>query len=79
LSWAPVPGGTVADHWIDLQTEDGLYKAVVKWDGCIHFNRYYLYDPEPDYLHICDLDEFIQQLQELRDAALLHFGTPWPR
>lgn len=52
--------------------------AAVKWDGCTH---YYRRDPamdepdeEPCYHHICDLDEEIARLQELKRLALLYFG-----
>lgn len=58
------------DHWLELQ--DGDYKASVKWDGCIHFSD------EGEYIHICDLEDFIKRLEELRDLAKTHFGPKWP-
>jgi hypothetical protein len=77
------------DHWLELDdVESGWHYAVVKWDGCIHYNRYYNHpkqdqearpeDELSDYLHICDLDEEIERLRELKEHALAHFGE-WPR
>lgn len=76
------------DHWLELKDPEGWWSAIVKWDGCIHLNRYY---NEPwggtsatekeintDYIHICDLDGFIKIMEELRDKAKGHFGE-WPR
>jgi hypothetical protein len=59
------------------------YRADVKWDGCVHFYRSYngaqldaigsLEDI--DYLHICDIDDMIMRLQELKKIATLHFNN----
>lgn len=91
-SWKEKPGGKVADHWIDLITEDTKNgssddhwrEASVKWDGCIHYYCFYN-EPGPkkdkhvaDYFHICDIDEEIEWLQALKRKALEHFGE-WPR
>lgn len=65
------------------------YSAWVKWDGCVHFNRYYNTPigvdhkdgKDMDYLHICDLDEMIKRLTELRDKAKAYFTEKrgeWP-
>lgn len=74
---------------VRLQDEEGWYSAYVKWDGCISFSRYFnmpvglMNDEEKeentDNMHICDIDEMIQILQELKEAALERFGTDWPR
>lgn len=86
--WIDEPGGTKARHWIDLIDPEGWYKASVKWDGCVHFRRAYnLPYPHPegdddafeDYIHICDLDEFIARLQALKQKAIEHFGGDWPQ
>lgn len=76
------------DHWLEVNDGEGWYSAVVKWDGCIHLNRYYNFpwgkDPihpeadNEDYIHICDLDEFIARLQALKVMAETHFGE-WPQ
>jgi hypothetical protein len=59
---------------------------IVKFDGCIHMSTYcngdrYDDNPSPentDYLHICDLDDMISLLQEVRAKAKAHFGKDWP-
>lgn len=85
VDWAVIEEKST-DTWLELKDPDGWYDAVVKWDGCIHFRRYFN-DPmdhpnrkseDQDYLHICDIDETIKRLQSLKEAALNHFGM-WPR
>lgn len=83
--------GTKASHWIDLyDIEYGTpwTKASVKWDGCVHFSTvantpYVIGKPADEtqcenYIHICNIDRFIKQLERLRDAAKSHFGDDWP-
>lgn len=57
------------------------YRANVKFDGCVHFNRDYHAstggDEDTDYLHICDLDEVIDILTTVRMMAKEHFGDHW--
>lgn len=68
--------------------------AAVKWDGCIHlhvvanlplnvterFGDHKTEHPQlVDYLHICDLEEHIKDMQALLSAAKAHFGGDWPR
>ena len=69
---------TVAMYVSSLNKE---WSADVRFDGCVHLRRYYN-SPGPhadqDYLHICDLDEFIAQMQELRELAKAHFDD-WPQ
>lgn len=83
--------GTKESHWLDLYWFECGYpwaRASVKWDGCIHFNTVSNepYDLTTDkveehqlenYLHICDIDRFIEQLQQLKKVSLEHFGD-WP-
>ena len=85
--WRIPKDGKVADHWLDLEDPEGWYKASVRGDGCIHFNRAFnlSYDERKpgdeeaeDYLHICDIDGLIARLQSLKQAALAHFRT-WPQ
>lgn len=70
------------EHW---------WSASVKWDGCIHFSRAYNEpfkehghngsEDNSDYIHICDIDEYIEILTKLRDAAKIYFAThdrEWP-
>lgn len=83
--------GTKEDHWIDLywfEAGSPWAKAAVKWDGCVHFNSvantpYVPGTPATElqcegYIHICDIGDFIKQLEALRDKAKEHFGE-WPR
>lgn len=50
--------------------------VTCKWDGCVDMNVGVILGPEDqrDYVHICDLDDFIRQLERVRDAARAHFG-----
>jgi hypothetical protein len=62
-----------------------FYQAYIKWDGCIDLTRYY---NQPftsnndlcdyDNIRICDLDEFINMLIELKEKAKEQFGEDWP-
>ena len=56
------------------------YHAICKFDGCVDLRTYangYSYDHEckdgcqccEDYIHICDLDQFIKDLQDLSKKA----------
>lgn len=85
--WEVVNGNT-KDHWLEIKDPEGWYYARVKWDGCIHFNRYFnmpkeMQEKEPeenrmdDYIHICSVDDMIQRLQALKAEALKHFGEDW--
>ena len=83
--------GIEESHWLDLywfQNDEPWAKASIKWDGCIHFNQVSNepYDLTTDkvkeiqleeYLHICDIDDFIEQLKQLKKAGQEHFGE-WP-
>ena len=75
-------------HHLSVQDPDGWYEADVKWDGCIHFHQYSNV-PLPrkvnnkeqlhDYLHICDIDDIIKRLTQLKAVAQQHFGKDWPK
>lgn len=58
--------------------DSSILDAAVKWDGCVNLWRTYDGPKERDYIHICDLDEYIEQLIALRDAAKAHFKDNWP-
>src|SRR3990167_10257161 len=58
--------------------------AVCKWDGCVDYRSYangkgYGHecndkcDCYEDYIHICDIDSFIEELQELKKVAVKYF------
>ena len=61
-----------------VELRDNNYNAIrldFKWDGCINLWKYYNgYTPDDnspeaqdnmDYIHVCNLQEFINQLQEV--------------
>ena len=65
-----------------VELRDNNYNDIqldFKWDGCINMWKYYNgYTPDDDseevqenmdYLHICDLQKFINQLQEVLTIA----------
>ena len=73
-------------YWVEFEAREWGYYAQCKGDGCIHFYRLYngcTYDQsqtnehgcgdQADYLHICDLTEFIAELQRLKAARDDHF------
>lgn len=101
MKWIKDPNKKFSDTWLELIEvfDDELdpdyhwTHAIVKNDGCIHFNKagnvpyaleygysdqkrdYYACD---DYIHICELDDFIESLINLRNEARRHFGKEWP-
>jgi hypothetical protein len=57
---------------------ENTYQAYVKWDGCVQLTRYFNGNQnDEDSIHICDLDDFISRLQEIRDLAVQKFGNNW--
>lgn len=63
------------DHWLTLRDPKGVWKADVKWDGCVDLLH------QGDYFHICELDDFIERLQALRKIAVDYFEQKrgeWP-
>ena len=73
-------------YWMDAEyyDEDRPYlRASIKFDGCISLEEleYNLKDSskfvQDQYWHICDLDGFIRQLEELRDLARKTYGEKW--
>ena len=70
------------DYWLEVEDPDGWYSAIVKWDGCVHYNKV-ANEPLPitgnhpqlvDYIHYCDLDDEIERLKSLRDIAEKYFN-----
>lgn len=59
---------------MDVITNNGEWTADVRFDGCVNLRRLYP-GGDHDYLHICDLEEFISQLQELLEMEKAHFRT----
>lgn len=71
---------------LSVVSQDGWFSAAVRFDGCIDYRQYantpYRKDeardePCDDYVHVCDLDVFIERLQAIKAEAVKHFGT-WP-
>jgi hypothetical protein len=63
--------------------------VVAKWDGCVDYRQYsngYEYDHKcgddcqccEDYIHICDVDNFIDVLKSIKEQAVKNYGE-WPR
>lgn len=67
------------EYYFDcINDEYGDFHVHAKWDGCCDINRYYngyTYkdnnnpDADVDYIHICNLREFINFLTEIADKA----------
>jgi len=75
------------EYWLEANDPEGFYKAIVKWDGCTHFNDYGSVPRQTDpklkeqfeqYYHICDLRTLIERLQELYEIAKNHFQESYP-
>ncbi len=59
----------------------GWYQARIRWDGCVEFTRVFNIgypSEDADHLHICDIDDMIDRLQQLKAMAQDHFGKDWP-
>jgi hypothetical protein len=74
--WETVAEKTT-DWWLEVHNPVHMYRASVKSTGCIHFYQDYPADDDGEYLHICDIDDLIERLQELKVRAELHFGEDW--
>lgn len=69
-------------HCLILNSPDGNdYRAMVKWNGCIHFETFMngdMSNPENrDYIHYFHLDSEIRRLLDLRRQAKRFFGMGW--
>lgn len=77
----------IADIFLELRDPEGWWKATVRDSGCVHLHRYHnvpctVRDDEEhpqliDYLHICDVDDLIERLTELKELAQSKFGKDW--
>jgi hypothetical protein len=54
---------------------ENTYEAFVKWDGCIELTRLFNGSDDDDTIHICDLDDFIARLQELKSLGAKYFNN----
>lgn len=66
------------DFYIDFANKYGDFFVHAKWDGCCDINRYHngatfeTKNPsvhDVDYIHICELREFISFLTAIADMA----------
>lgn len=81
------------DKGTGIVTEGGIkpiwnHRVICKWDGCVDYSTYsngYGYDHEcndncqccQDYIHICDLEKHIEEMQEILKKAKEHYGEDW--
>ena len=76
-----VDDGETQEHWLVLKSVDSdEYRAVVKWDGCIHYESFSggeVTDDNREYIHYCNLNDEISRLMDLRRQARKHFGKDW--
>lgn len=78
------------DHWIELLGAEEYgsrwWWGHATWDGCLQINRVFNV-PLPideddsrqlvDGIHICDIDDFIEKLVELKKIATKHFDNEY--
>lgn len=66
-----------------VDKEYGETQVSLKWDGCINYHRYENgYRPSDEnvppgnisYIHICEVDKMIEQLQEIKRIAENQFS-----
>lgn len=57
-------------HHTEFRNQEDTLRVDIKWDGCVnmwlHSNGSTVTNPiegEVDYIHVCELKEFIEQLQ----------------
>jgi hypothetical protein len=73
------------DGCLTLRNKDNTIDVLVKFDGCINFTRYENgYNAESpeglgdeDYIHICDVDEMIKLLEEIKQKASNYFNNEY--
>lgn len=87
--WIEDPKGNKSEAWIDViynHYKDGSHwvHVGINFDGGVHLRKAYntpfpqdKEDEMEDYIHICDIDEMIEQLLKLKEIALKHFGSDW--
>ncbi len=67
-------------NYNDNDCADREHNAFVKSDGCIELGICEGVDSDGvqiTQVHLCELNDFIQALEELRDVAKKHFGGDW--
>ena len=65
------------DYVMEFTNEHEDFHVYARWDGCCNIRRYYNGDTykdegesvDSDYIHICDIREFIEFLTEIADKC----------
>ena len=84
----PEPGWikTEEDEYsLTVEDPEGFYKAVLRFDGCVHYYKWSLVaihpsgaiirsDEDETYIQYCELEGEIKRLQELLKIARNKFG-----
>ncbi len=76
-----------SDAVVVLSDEMKQRRITARFDGCIHIEEYSngttwempTAEQDRDYMHICDVEKFILQLQLTVVAAKEQFGKHWPK
>jgi hypothetical protein len=71
--WKIIPDNFKHSFQAESLDYEGAYEAKVCWDGCVDLTR--IFDGEDDSIHICDLDDFISRLQELKTLGANYFNN----
>lgn len=62
--------------YVDKKTE--CDEITLKWDGCVDYRVEWATNAgESDYIHICDIDEMIAKLQEIKRLGAEHFNNEY--
>ena len=79
---------TASDARLSLESDCGYWMVNIKYDGCVDIERAHnvrFGDETPendhmclrDYLHICDWDDFVEEMGSIKGLAEAHFGKGW--
>lgn len=67
-----------SNNIIYKEKEYGVDIFTLKWDGCIDYRELNGAGGEVhQYLHICDIDEMIAKLQEIKRLGVEHFNNEY--
>jgi len=72
---------------LEIVDKENGFRAIVKFDGCIHLDKYGVVDWEDEeeeevlndernhsfYVHICDIDQLIDALSEIKKLQQQYF------
>jgi hypothetical protein len=46
------------------------YRVYMKWDGCVEITKFYNGGTDEEQLHICQIDDFIEELKAMEADRL---------